>query len=118
MTSEGGKQMTPSGRLSFAAAFALIALAGCNSAQPPAAVASRNVTPEHFALPSGAGCAGAIARYRAVLGNDLAMGHVGQGVYATIQSELGAADSACAAGRDGEAVALVRASKARHGYPG
>ncbi|MBY6240920.1 hypothetical protein [Methylosinus sp. Sm6] len=102
--------------------FAACALAGCNSAQPPTAVApvvaSRNVTPRNFTLPSGSGCAGAIARYRAVLDNDLAMGHVGQGVYATIQSELGPADSACSAGRDGEALSLLRASKSRHGYPG
>jgi hypothetical protein len=108
-------------RLSSAAvslAAVALALAGCNSAQPPAAVASSNITPQNFALPSGAGCAGAIARYRAVLDNDLAMGHVGRNVHATVRSELGAADSACAAGREGEALALVRASKARHGYPG
>lgn len=98
-----------------------LALAGCNSAQPPASapvVASRTVTPQNFALPSGDGCAGGLARYRAVLDNDLAMGHVGQSVYATIQSELAPADSACAAGRGGEALSLLRASKSRHGYPG
>jgi hypothetical protein len=112
--------MTNLERLIFAACT--LALAGCNSAQPPAAsapvVASRNVTPQNLALPSGDGCAGALARYRAVLDNDLAMGHVGQSVYATIQSELAPADSACAAGRDGEALSLLRASKSRHGYPG
>jgi hypothetical protein len=105
-------------RLSVTAAFALLALAGCNSAQPPAAVASRNVTPQNFALPAGSGCAGAIARYRAVLDNDLAMGHVDRSVYSTIQTEVASAESACAAGHDGEAQGLVRASKARHGYPG
>jgi hypothetical protein len=105
-------------RLSLAAIA--LALAACNSAQQqqPAAVASRNVTPRDFALPAGAGCAGAIARYRAVIDNDLAMGHVGQGVHATIGSELAAADATCAAGREGEALVLVRASKSRHGYPG
>lgn len=106
-------------RPTVTAAFALLALAGCNSAQPPAtAVASRTVTPQNFTLPAGSGCAGAIARYRAVLDNDLAMGHVNQGVYSTIQAEVASADSACASGRDGEAQGLVRASKARHGYPG
>jgi hypothetical protein len=104
-------------RLSLAAVA--LALAACNSAQQqPGAVASRNVTPRDFALTAGAGCASAIARYRAVIDNDLAMGHVGQGVHATIGSELAAADAACAAGRDGEALAVVRASKSRHGYPG
>lgn len=107
------------GLLSMTAAVALLALAGCNSAQPPAAaVASRNVTPQNFALPAGSGCAGAIARYRAVLDNDLAMGHVDRSVYSTIQTEVASAESACAAGHDGEAQGLVRASKARHGYPG
>jgi hypothetical protein len=97
-------------------------LAGCNSAPQPTAVATvgatRNVTPAGFTLPSGSGCTGAVARYRAVMENDLAMGHVERGVYSTIQSEIDHAAAACSAGREGEALALVRASKSRHGYPG
>ncbi len=98
-------------------------LAGCNSAAPPPAPvaqapASHSVTPPGFKLPEGAGCSAAIARYRAIQDNDLAMGHVNQGVYNQIQGEIGAAENACAAGRDGEAQALIRTSKARHGYPG
>ncbi|WP_036293645.1 hypothetical protein [Methylosinus sp. PW1] len=106
-----------------APAFAALCLAACNSAQPVAvaqapAVATRNTTPAGFELPEGSGCSGAIRRYRAIMDNDLAMGHVTQGVYATIQNEIAAAASACSAGRDAQAVALVHASKARHGYPG
>jgi hypothetical protein len=76
------------------------------------------VTPSDFKLPEGSGCAGVIARYRAIMENDLAMGHVNQGVYNQIQSEIGAAENTCSAGQDARATTLVRASKARHGYPG
>ncbi|MBG0809565.1 hypothetical protein IY145_09260 [Methylosinus sp. H3A] len=105
----------------LAAAFAALSIAACNSTQPVVvaeAPSTRNTTPAGFNLPEGSGCAGVIARYRAVMDNDLAMGHVNQGVYATIEGEIGAAAAACSAGRDAQAVALVRASKARHGYPG
>jgi hypothetical protein len=96
-------------------------LAACNSAAPPpaqtVAPASRGVTPPGFKLPEGAGCTGAIARYRAIQDNDLSMGHVNQGVYAEIQKEIGEAEAACANGDDAKAQALLRVSKARHGYP-
>ncbi|WP_244594531.1 hypothetical protein [Methylosinus sporium] len=107
----------------FVPIIAALCLAACNSAQPVAvaqapAVATRSATPAGFDLPAGSGCANAIGRYRAIMDNDLAMGHVNQGVYATIQGEIDSAAAACSAGRDAQAVALVRASKARHGYPG
>ncbi|WP_159731709.1 hypothetical protein [Methylosinus sp. Ce-a6] len=107
----------------FSAAFAILSLAACNATRPAAiaeapAIATRNTAPVDFRPPEGSGCAGAIARYRAIMDNDLAMGHVNQGVYATIRSEIDAAAAACSAGRNAEAVALIRASKARHGYPG
>lgn len=107
----------------LSAVFAASALAGCNSssAPPPAPVAqgpgSRSVTPPGFKLPEGAGCTGAIARYRAIQDNDLAMGHVNQSVYNQIQSEIANAEKACAAGEDAKAQGLIRASKSRHGYP-
>lgn len=107
----------------FSAILIASALAGCNSssAPPPASVAqgpgSRSVTPPGFKLPEGAGCSGAIARYRAIQDNDLAMGHVNQSVYDQIQTEMAAAEKACAAGEDAKAQSLIRASKSRHGYP-
>lgn len=109
-------------RISFVMLFAG-AVAGCNSAPPPQPPApqgpdSRNVTPAGFKLPEGSGCSGSIARYRAIMDNDLAMGHVNQGVYNQIQNEIGEVESACSAGREARALALVHASKARHGYPG
>jgi hypothetical protein len=109
-------------RISFVMFFAS-AVAGCNSApppQPPApqAPGNHNVTPAGFKLPEGSGCSGSIARYRAIMDNDLAMGHVNQGVYNQIHNEIGEAESACSAGQEARALALVHASKARHGYPG
>ena len=58
-----------------------------------------------------------IARYRAVQDNDLSMGHVAKSVYTQIQREIAAAETACAAGRDAEAKAMIAASEQRHGYP-
>ena len=108
-------------RISFVMFFASV-VAGCNSAPSPQPVApqgpgSRSVTPAGFKLPEGSGCSGSIARYRAIMDNDLAMGHVNQGVYNQIQNEIGEAESACSAGQEARALTLVHASKARHGYP-
>jgi hypothetical protein len=108
-----------------AAGFAALLLAGCNAASgpppsasaPPPAPASINVTPSNFVMPSGSGCAGDIARYRAIQDNDLAMGHVAKSVYNQIKGEIAQAEQACAAGHDGEAHAMIMASRRRHGYP-
>ncbi len=98
-----------------------LALAGCNASAPVAMApqpASTNITPPDFKLPEGRGSAGDVARWQAIQQNDLNMGHVAQSVYDQIQREIAAAASACQAGRDGEASAMVTASKRRHGYPG
>ena len=82
-----------------------------------AAAAQSDVTPPSFKMPGGTGCAGDIARYRAVQDNDLAMGHVGKSVYAQIQREIAAAEKVCEAGQEAKATQMIRASQARHGYP-
>jgi hypothetical protein len=100
---------------------ACFALAACNApvpqASPPPAPGSVAVTPPGFQLPEGTDCSGKIARYRAVQGNDLSMGHVVQSVYNEIKRETDAASRVCAAGRDAEAKSMVAASQRRHGYP-
>ena len=94
------------------AALLLAALAaGCNSPTPPPP------PPLAAPLPEGSGCSPSIARYRAVQENDLAMGHVNKSVYAQIQKEIADAQSACVMGDEAKAQSLLRASKARHGYP-
>jgi hypothetical protein len=67
-------------------------------------------------MPTGSGCAGDIARYRAVVDNDLAMGHVAQSVYNQIAKEIAGAQEACSAGKDAQARAVIAASQERHGY--
>jgi len=98
-----------------------LALAGCNASAPVAGAvqpASSSFTPPDFKLPEGRGCSGDVARWQAIQQNDLNTGHVNQKVYDEIQREIAAAASACKAGRDAEASAMVTASKRRHGYPG
>ncbi len=82
----------------------------------PAAFAQSPVTPPDFQMPSGSGCAGAIARYRAVMQNDHASGNVANSVYLQIEREIDAAEKVCAAGQDAKASAMIRASQSRHGY--
>ncbi len=97
-----------------------LALAACNqtAATPPAAPpgAAPGASPSAVRMPEGAGCAGDIAQFRAVLKNDVDTGNVGQSVYTRAIADLGRAESACAAGRDGEARALVASTKSRYGY--
>ena len=102
-------------------ALAAFALAACNApapqTSPPPAPGSVAVTPPGFQLPQGDDCSAKIARYRAVQDNDLSMGHVVPSVYSQIKKEIAAAESACAAGHDAQAKAMVAASERRHGYP-
>jgi hypothetical protein len=76
------------------------------------------VTPAGFRLPEGTGCAGELARFRAVQANDLQTGHVNRTVHERIAGELSAAEAQCSAGNDGGARAALAATKRRYGYPG
>ncbi|MGD9544462.1 MAG: hypothetical protein AB7F41_00710 [Methylocystis sp.] len=110
-------------RLFLLAACAAAMSAGCNAARQPQIVPSGPGGPPpgrmSEAPPPGApGCAGAVARYRSVVDNDLSMGHVNRSVHAQISNEIAEAASACSSGQDGRALSLLRASKSRHGYPG
>ena len=104
----------------FSAALAALALGACTQtaatppAPPPGAVPG--VTPNTFRMPDGAGCTGDIAQFRAVLKNDVDTGNVGESVYTRANADLGPAERACAAGRDGEARSLVASTKSRFGY--
>ena len=102
---------------------ALLGLAACNSTAPaPQAAATPSsgipyVTRPGFKLPDGGGCAGEVARYQAIMDNDLETGHVNKAVHGEISGEIAGARSACSAGREGEARGLVTASRKKHGYP-
>jgi hypothetical protein len=103
-------------------AFAALMLAACSGSGPapqaaPPAPATTDMTPDNFKMPSGEGCAGDVARYRAIIDNDLSMGHVAKSVYNQIEKDLAEADAQCAAGHEAQARATIVASRKRHGYP-
>ncbi|MDP2355183.1 MAG: hypothetical protein Q8M31_03870 [Beijerinckiaceae bacterium] len=111
--------------LLLCAASSALVLTGCNAnapapqaSAPPASSAPSGVTPSSFRMPEGSGCSGDVARWKAIQDNDLATGHVSKSVYDRIQNDINQASAACAAGRDAEARAMVRASRSRNGYPG
>jgi hypothetical protein len=97
-----------------------VALSACTTSSPPpapdAASAPAGVTPSSFALPSGTGCAGEVARFQAVMDNDLATGHTTAGVHARVSAEIATARATCAAGNEGAAIAQVNGTKSRFGY--
>jgi hypothetical protein len=112
---------TPAAR-PLAALALLLSLSACTQTAdptpPPAQGSSGSlITPSTFRLPEGAGCSGDVARFRAVIVNDLETGHVAKSVHDRIMPEIDRAGAVCAAGRDGEARALIAATKSRFGYP-
>jgi hypothetical protein len=114
------RKAAPLSAVFVAVAVWSLALAGCKSASPVASNAPEPGVAQfasHGDMPQGGGCSGEIARYKTVMKNDFDTGNVNKSVYAQFQSEIARADAACSAGRDGEAIGLVRSSKARHGYP-
>lgn len=102
-------------------AFLGLALAACQTAAtppaPPPEQAAPGVTPSTFRMPSGSGCSGEVERFQAVMDNDLATGHTTKGVHGRVSGEIAKARSSCATGNDAGAIAQVRATKARFGYP-
>jgi hypothetical protein len=102
--------------------FAALSLGACDASAPAPeaaapAPAAADVTPDNFTMPSGEGCAGDVARYRAIVANDLSMGHVAKSVYSQIEKEIAEADAQCVAGHEAQARATIVASRKRHGYP-
>jgi hypothetical protein len=90
------------------------ALSACNRTS---AAAPANAAPAAAAPGGGAGCAGEIARFEAVLKSDAETGNVNRKVYDRAQPQLNRASAACAAGRDGEAHAILAGTKRQLGYP-
>jgi hypothetical protein len=107
--------------LSAGVFLAAIALGGCNqtsgSSAPVAAVAPQLPVPPNWPnLPEGAACTKDLNHYQTVLDADVHTGNVNRSVYDQIETDLGRAADACAAGHDGEARAIIRSTKLRHGY--
>lgn len=110
-------QKTARLRRACASATLLVAGLGLGACTQSAGTASPpSLGPTAFSAPTGGGCAGEIARFRAVLKNDVDTGNVGQSVYNRATADLGRGDAACAAGRQGEALSVLAATKSRFGY--
>jgi hypothetical protein len=74
------------------------------------------VTPQNFHLPTDKGCKGDIARFKAVIDNDLGSGHTTDKVNQAIHAELNKISDICPA-QDAAATQAVRALKSKYGYP-
>ncbi len=104
------------------AACIALALAACNATTasappaPPPSSAPVGVTPSSFSLPAGSGCAGEVARFQAVMDNDLATGHTTKPVYDRVTAEISTARATCAGGNDAGAVRQIAATKSKFGY--
>lgn len=107
--------------LSAPVLFAAAGLGGCNqtsgSAAPVAAASPQApARPNWPKLPEDAACTKELTHYQTVLDADVGTGNVNRSVYDAIETELVPAANACAAGKDGEALAMIRSAKVKHGY--
>ena len=90
--------------------------AGTRQGAPEAAAAAAPATAAPAQVAQASGCAGEIARFRSVMANDLATGHVGKAVHDRVVREIDRANTACSAGMETEALAILRLTKAKNGY--
>ena len=67
--------------------------------------------------PAAAGCTGAIAGFQRVIDADRDTGNVIASVHRRMSTDLAPAKTACAAGRDGEAMSQLSGVRAKYGYP-
>lgn len=108
----------------LATVLAGLLLGACQTASvatppaPPPEQAAPGVTPSTFHMPTGGGCSGEIARFQAVLDNDVAIGHVTRPVHDRATADLARARATCSAGNEGAALGQLRAVKTKFGYPG
>jgi hypothetical protein len=120
----------PTGLSRFVWLALLMLVADCNTAGTPSPApqvqasatppgyATERYTPQGFALPQGEGCQGDVARFRGVMTNDYGTGNVNLSVYRQITAEIDQAAQVCASGDGARASAMIRATKAKFGYPG
>jgi hypothetical protein len=99
---------------------AMPALCGCYQSEPyvgPIAAAPSGIaTPSWPALPQAAACTDKLNSYQKVLTADVTSGNLNKSVYDQIEADLQRAADSCAAGKDGEALGIIHATKEKHGY--
>lgn len=103
----------PSMRL-LIAPLLILGLAGCN--QMATAPIAKPVVAEPASGAAGPGCEAQIARFKEIMTYDLGVGRVAKSVYDMASAPLAQAESACAAGRSGEAMAILTRTKRASGY--
>jgi hypothetical protein len=113
----GAFMLRAAGRSVLILALTLAAASPLRAQTPDPSYATQAFTPQGFRLPEGQGCSADVARWQAIQDNDYRGGNIGLPVYRRIHQEIAQAAAACQAGHDAQASALVRASRARHGYP-
>lgn len=108
----------------FGPMLAAVLLAGCNTLETATAPAPEPVSgpgtgarTATLSIPQGSVCGAELAAYKSVMDNDLRTGHVNKSVYDRVIGEIRPAVAACEAGRPSEAIAIMNATKRRHGYP-
>jgi hypothetical protein len=107
--------------LSIAVVGAAATLCGCYqgepyAATPTAAAPPGSTAPAWPALPPTAACTDNLNNYQKVLTADVTSGNLNQTVYEQIEADLLRAANACAAGKGGEALGIIHATKEKHGY--
>jgi hypothetical protein len=111
---------TLSGAASSLVFLAAIALGGCNhtgtTARVAVAVPQAPARPAWPSLPENAACTKELTQYQTVLDADVSTGNLNRSVYDEIEAGLAQAANACANGKDGEAHAIIRTTKIKHGY--
>lgn len=100
-------------RAILASCVALVLVACNQMATTP--IAKPNV-PEPMSGATGPGCASQITRFKDILAYDLSVGRVHKSVYENASGPLAQAESTCAAGRSGEAMAILTRTKRASGY--
>ena len=98
------------------AALPLAFLVACNTPATQAPNAS-STSASNFRLPDAPGCQGDVARFQALIDNDLATGHTTQSVRDSVTADLSKAQAACNAGQGAQASAMVTSIRKKYGYP-
>ncbi|BAU91569.1 hypothetical protein MPPM_2964 [Methylorubrum populi] len=106
----------PLSRAVLIAAFGCTLSACQSSAPPPVAPVATAPAAAVAPLPTGTGCGPSVARTQAIVATDVKTGDLSAPVGTRFSADLSKAEAACSAGREGEAMSLLAAAKARYGY--
>lgn len=100
----------------------ILLLAGCASSTTQAPIqpevpAGIGTVKQRPPLTGPAGCTRAIGEYEELVDRDVSTGYLSQSVYDRVVADIAAGPRpACAAGRDGEAIAELARVRKSHGY--